>query len=102
MVLWRGGDSYPCLGASVKQARGKSGTSFTLAPQWPQRSQDQTAFGSVGANATWWAMRDSNPRPPRCKRDALPTELIALGPVALPVTRATGDAPMPRWRDADG
>jgi hypothetical protein len=26
----------------------------------------------------WWAMRDSNPRPPRCKRDALPAELIAL------------------------
>src|SRR5205823_7398552 len=25
----------------------------------------------------WWAMRDSNPRPPRCKRDALPAELIA-------------------------
>src|SRR6266853_163857 len=24
-------------------------------------------------------MRDSNPRPPRCKRDALPAELIALG-----------------------
>src|SRR4051794_37926999 len=27
-------------------------------------------------------MRDSNPRPPRCKRDALPAELIALGAVA--------------------
>src|SRR6266567_3297141 len=26
-------------------------------------------------------MRDSNPRPPRCKRDALPTELIALRPL---------------------
>ena len=26
----------------------------------------------------WWAMRDSNPRPPRCKRGALPAELIAL------------------------
>ena len=25
-----------------------------------------------------WAMRDSNPRHPRCKRGALPTELIAL------------------------
>src|SRR6516225_1791325 len=30
----------------------------------------------------WWAMRDSNPRPPRCKRDALPAELIA--PAASP------------------
>ena len=26
----------------------------------------------------WWAMTDSNRRPSRCKRDALPTELIAL------------------------
>lgn len=26
----------------------------------------------------WWAMTDSNCRPSRCKRDALPTELIAL------------------------
>jgi hypothetical protein len=25
-----------------------------------------------------WAMTDSNPRHSRCKRDALPTELIAL------------------------
>jgi hypothetical protein len=25
-----------------------------------------------------WALRDSNPRPPRCKREALPTELNAL------------------------
>jgi hypothetical protein len=34
----------------------------------------------------WWAMRDSNPRPPRCKRDALPTELIARADGSL-VTR---------------
>src|SRR5262249_38230888 len=26
----------------------------------------------------WWAVRDSNPRHPRCKRGALPTELTAL------------------------
>jgi hypothetical protein len=25
-----------------------------------------------GPEPSWWAMRDSNPRPPRCKRDALP------------------------------
>src|SRR5713101_229505 len=29
------------------------------------------------ANLGWWAMTDSNRRPPRCKRDALPAELIA-------------------------
>lgn len=26
----------------------------------------------------WWALGDSNPRPSRCKRDALPAELSAL------------------------
>lgn len=31
----------------------------------------------------WWAVRGSNPRPSRCKRDALPAELTAL---ACPVT----------------
>jgi hypothetical protein len=29
-------------------------------------------------------MRDLNPRPPRCKRDALPAELIALGRPVVP------------------
>src|SRR5882724_346756 len=32
-----------------------------------------TRFASEG----WWAMTGSNRRPPRCKRGALPTELIA-------------------------
>ena len=27
---------------------------------------------------SWWAVRDSNSRHPRCKRGALPTELTAL------------------------
>ncbi len=31
-----------------------------------------------------WAMRDLNPRPFRCKRIALPTELIALNGTILP------------------
>src|SRR5262249_22508526 len=39
-----------------------------LAVNWPK--------GLAPASA-WWAMTDSNRRPPRCKRDALPTELIA-------------------------
>ena len=36
----------------------------------------------------WWAVRGSNPRPPRCKRGALPTELTArvrLRPLAVSV-----------------
>ena len=35
----------------------------------------------------WWTRRDSNPRPPRCERGALPAELLAhvsLGAVIIP------------------
>src|SRR5262249_32899273 len=35
---------------------------------------------SAQGEAGWWAMRDSNRRHPRCKRGALPTELIAPRP----------------------
>lgn len=31
-------------------------------------------------NEDWWAVQDSNLRPPVCKTDALPTELTALSP----------------------
>src|SRR5215813_3029355 len=42
-----------------------------------------TSIGSPAAGVSqrtfqgWWAMTGSNRRPSRCKRDALPTELIA-------------------------
>ena len=32
---------------------------------------------SVDTAPAWWTVRDSNPRPPRCERGALPTELRA-------------------------
>ena len=35
---------------------------------------------------TWWALKDSNLRPSRCKRDALPTELSALLQITLSIT----------------
>lgn len=35
----------------------------------------------------WWTIRDSNPRPLRCERSALPTELIARF-TALPFSHA--------------
>lgn len=38
----------------------------------------------------WWAMRDSNSRHPRCKRGALPTELIALSRCRTSVRRVGG------------
>ena len=44
----------------------------------------------------WWAMTDSNRRHPRCKRGALPTELIArklaMGPFQRALTRGSLDA----------
>src|SRR5664280_1654958 len=45
---------------------------------WPPspRGKFQGVSGSVWApRPNWWTARDSNPRPPRCKRDALTTEL---------------------------
>ncbi len=42
----------------------------------------------------WWAMRDSNPRPFRCKRIALPTELIARGTTLL--SAKTANRPISR------
>ncbi len=49
---------------------------------WPSkpvsRAQRQHSWALID-DLAWWAMRDLNPRPPRCKRDALPAELIALG-----------------------
>ncbi len=51
--------------------------------------------GAVCANIAchmekWWAMRDSNSRHPRCKRGALPTELIALSRCRTSVRRVGG------------
>lgn len=34
-------------------------------------------FYNSDVRGKWWALRDSNPRHPRCKRGALPTELSA-------------------------
>jgi hypothetical protein len=40
----------------------------------------------------WWAMTGSNCRPSRCKRDALPTELIALQTIPIrPMVRSIHD-----------
>jgi hypothetical protein len=45
-------------------------TGAQLVHQWPP--------GIAKSLIYWWAVRDLNPRPSRCKRDALPTELTAL------------------------
>jgi hypothetical protein len=44
----------------------------------PPRAQFVDVAGNpVFPGFRWWAVRGSNPRPSRCKRDALPTELTA-------------------------
>src|SRR5882724_11565765 len=48
----------------------------TPAGQVKQSTRCEPAFTRF-ASEGWWAMTDSNRRPPRCKRGALPTELIA-------------------------
>lgn len=37
---------------------------------------------TIGINVRWWAVQDSNLRPPVCKTDALPAELTALRTVS--------------------
>ena len=48
-------------------------------------------------NLEWWAMTGSNRRPPRCKRGALPAELIAprprLAPCAVSLRRPSDPCP---------
>src|SRR5688572_20174808 len=45
----------------------------------PRASQHHrlTQFAFGDSRTSWWAVRDSNSRHPRCKRGALPTELTA-------------------------
>ena len=38
----------------------------------------KTMFTGLSLGNDWWAVLDSNQRPPVCKTDAIPTELTAL------------------------
>ena len=50
----------------------------TLRGERAQRRATWFVLGVWGCPfGLWWAVRGSNPRPPRCKRGALPTELTA-------------------------
>ena len=77
-ILLRKAQAYRAI-AARKRAR----MPFTA---WPSSaSHRHTSLShiheAVRETATalkWWAMTDSNRRHPRCKRGALPTELIAL------------------------
>src|SRR5579872_4538531 len=48
------------------------------------------------AKGDWWTAGDSNPRPPRCERGALPTELAAHSPAERFLAKRT-EVP---WRTA--
>src|SRR5215813_559245 len=69
---------------------GRRSNQLSYAPRGPRPGGPLLVFPARGVkytrrrNATpsgseWWAMTDSNRRPSRCKRDALPAELIAPG-----------------------
>src|SRR5262245_35232601 len=42
----------------------------------PDSGLSGAVTGDEHQPALWWRRRDSNPRPPRCERGALPTELL--------------------------
>ena len=46
-------------------------------PVKPGRSLTRLEAQSGLGGILWWTRRDSNPRPPRCERGALPAELLA-------------------------
>ena len=51
---------------------------YNLAAE-PERSEGEAEVSASpsATNRLWWTQRDSNPRPPECRSDALPTELWA-------------------------
>ena len=50
-------------------------------------------FGVPDGGWGWWALRESNPRPTRCKRDAL-----ASAPSAQPTGKVTGPAVLTNFK----
>ncbi len=58
--------------------------------RWPFRPPTEAPESSgsfVGTRCSilfWWSVRDSNPRPPACKADALPTELTPQSVLGQP------------------
>src|SRR5580658_3943201 len=74
VAVERGDRSYSCRQASVKQPTAGLARRARVLDRQPARFAFSYARDT---SSPWWAMRDSNPRPPRCKRDALLTELIA-------------------------
>ena len=70
-------------GRSAGTERGKMMACGRSAGTERGKNDGMRSFRRNGAGEKWWAVRGSNPRPSRCKRDALPAELTAL---ACPVT----------------
>src|SRR5438309_11213484 len=59
-----------------------------------QTQPDLTAAATrrlTARHISWWRVRDSNPRPRRCERRALPTELTPRSRHAILPARPSGD-----------
>ncbi len=65
----------------------------------PLRAQSQ--YREVARHARWWAVTDSNRRPSRCKRDALPTELTARPFIAPPPAAWQAACPPKKYAPAE-
>ena len=71
----RRSESRSCIHDSMIREEANEGRSVA-----PVEREDETGKSSRKRFLwfeNWWTAGDSNPRPPRCERDALPTELAA-------------------------
>ena len=75
---------------------GRRSNQSELHPQRSSEARFRVLHGLLGvkmqrevSGLIWWAMTGSNRRPPRCKRGALPTELIA--PIELSIQALSAD-----------
>ena len=65
------GRTTRCFASTVEIAMGE------LSHQIQARTTSRVTWQRNGKE--WWSRRDSNPRPPRCERGALPAELLPHG-----------------------
>ena len=64
------------IGSNRRLAAGKLAVDFKnpwhfLAEMPAEARREAPSEANSSVNKLWWTLRDSNPRPPRCKRDAL-------------------------------
>src|SRR5258705_13332246 len=68
----------PSQSSSTGTQGRKSNESLIGSKERQTRHEQFTVLeGALSIFEIWWTRRDSNPRPPRCERGALPAELLA-------------------------